>query len=312
MMRISYLSESDLRKVDLNLLVALDVVLEERHVTRSAKRLDVTQPAMSRTLARLRTTFDDPLLVRTPEGYERTARADELRGPLKSVLGEIRRTLSKPKFDLFTATGTFKIATLDYAEVVILPHLMRSIRSQAPAIEIEIVQKPVLSISEILEGHADLSIGLMPTSTPKHCVVQSLFEDEHVCVMHREHPLAGLKLTINDYLKYPHSIIHTGSSSKNVIDDALQRLGYQRHIAKRTPHFVASLLSIGQTDLLQTVPRRLAEALLQSADLVISDLPFEVKPVLLSQLWHMSSQKNPLHTWLREQIALSVQSPSEA
>jgi len=301
------MSHVNLKDIDLNLLVALEVLLEECNVTNSAVRLDVSQPTMSRTLARLRETFSDPLLVRVAKGYERTARADELLGTLRSALSEVRRTFAEQIFDPATATGLFRISSLDYPEVAILPKLMRAVRFEAPGLQIVVVQKSIQSIEEIVDGKADLSIGLMPSSLPKHCFVQKLYEDDYVCVMHRSHPLANSKLTLDGYLSYPHSIIDTGKTPGSFLDDVLAQRGLSREIVKRSPHFVASLLSIGETDLLQTAPRRLAAPLLKSADLVMRDLPFEMKPVVLSQLWHARNNRSPVHRWFREQIVLAAQ-----
>ena len=138
MVIIPIMQQVNLNKVDLNLLVALDVLLDERHITKAASRLDLSQPAMSRTLARLRDAFDDPLLVRVAGGYERTARAEGLVQPLKQALEKVSLTFAKPTFDPATAIGTFRICTLDYTEVVISPVFMEIITRYAPGIQIEI------------------------------------------------------------------------------------------------------------------------------------------------------------------------------
>ncbi len=302
MKRIVTMSEVDLTKVDLNLLVALDVLLEEMHVTKSADRLGLSQPAMSRTLSRLRTVFDDPLIVRAENGYAPTSRAEELSGPLKTALSEIRGVFAESEFNPATAVNTFRLSTLDYSELVVLPELIGRIRTAAPRAQVEVMQRSIFSTDEIVGGTTDISIGLMPGPLPKHCMVQKLLEDDYVCVMHKDHPIAGEKLTMKNYLRFPHSIIHTGKSPGSYIDDALAQLGHARRIAKRSPHFIASLFSIGKSDLLQTVPRRLATPLLASADLVLHDLPFKLKPMVLSQIWHARNNNNRPHRWLRNQV----------
>lgn len=303
---IPIMQQVDLKNIDLNLLVALDVLLDERHVTNAASRLNLSQPAMSRTLARLRDSFDDPLLVRVAGGYQRTARADALMRPLKDALDQVRLTFAKPTFDPGTAASTFRICTLDYTEVVISPTFMERITRLAPVARIEIVRRSIYSAEEIMEGHADISLGVMPNSLAKHCIVQPLFEDRYVCLMHKNHPLANTKLTLEDYLDYPHSIIHTGERPGGHIDDALQSLGHSRRVAKRSPYFIASLFSLGESNLLQTVPKRLATPMLSAMNLVMRDLPFDVAPLAISQMWHARDTDNPSHKWFREQLLDAV------
>ena len=185
-----------------------------------------------------------------------------------------------------------------------MPGLMRTVRRLAPGMRIEVVQKTILSIEEIVDGTADLSLGLMPTTLPKHCVMQTLYEDEYVCVMHKDHPLAGSELTVEAYLDYPHAVIHTGKVPGSFVDSMLAKHGLSRRIVKFSPHFVASVLSIRDTDLLHTAPRRLAEPMLEAAGLVMRELPIKLEPVVLSQLWHARHTLDPLHRWFREQVAL--------
>ena len=302
------MSEVDLTGIDLNLLVALDVLLDEQHVSKSAVRLGLSQPAMSRTLSRLRTVFDDPLIVRAQNGYAPTSRAEDLMVPLKAALSEIQGVFAASEFNPATAADIFRLSTLDYSELVLFPDLISRISTAAPGVQVEVLQRSIFSIDEILDGIADISIGLMPGNLPKHCMTEKLLEDDYVCVMHKDHPIAAQALTIESYLSYPHSIIHTGKSPGSFVDDALAQLGHTRRIAKRSPHFVASLFSIGKSDLLQTVPRRLVIPLLGSANLVMHDLPFELKPMVLSQIWHARNTNNPTHRWLREQVRLAAKS----
>ncbi|MEM8685931.1 MAG: LysR family transcriptional regulator [Pseudomonadota bacterium] len=298
----------DISKIDLNLLVALEVLLEERHVSRSAARLGLSQPAMSRALGRLRAVFDDPLIVRTQSGYEPTARAQELEKSLAVALAEIRGVFAPSEFDPATAQHTFRLSTLDYSELVIFPGLMSRLRLSAPGIKVDVQQRSLFSIDDIDEGTTDISIGVMPKSLPKHLNAETLFEDDYVCVMHKDHPLALDDLTLEAYLSFPHSTIDTGKSPSSTVDDVLALAGAERRILKRSPHFIASLFSLGKSDLLQTVPRRLASPLLSPANLVLHELPFKVEPIVLSQLWHARDDDHPPHQWLREQMRLAARS----
>lgn len=305
------MSKMDLSGLDLNLLVALEVLLDERHVTNAAACLKLSQPAMSRKLTQLRKAFDDPLLVQVGREYQRTARAEALLETLKTALSEVRRTFESPVFEPATAEGVFKICTLDYAEIVLIPSLVSAVLRKAPNIQIDIVRRAIDSIQEVVDDQADLSIGVMPASAPKNLVQQPLFEDRFVCVMHSGHPIAKTHLTLERYLNFPHAIIHTGASPGGVVDDELQRLGRVRRIAKRSPNFTASLLSVGDTELLQTVPKRLAEPLLSTGNLIMKELPFYLKPIQLSQIWNLRNDLDPLHQWFRGQILLASHSLSK-
>lgn len=304
---VSPMSELDLRNIDLNLLVALDVLLEECHVTNSAARLNLSQPAMSRALARLRETFGDQLLVRVPNGYERTPRAEELTLPLKRALDQMHRTFASPTFDPALATDTFKVCTLDYVEVVILPAFINLVISKAPDAQIQNIRRDDYSTDEIMNGTADVSLGIMPPSLPRSCLVQALFEDSYVCVMHENHPLANRKLTLDGYLEYPHSITQQGKLQGTQIDDALERLGRTRKVAVRSPYYTSSLLAIAETNLLQTVPKRLVVSLRDKLKLVMHDLPFAIDPIVINQMWHARNNDDPSHKWFRDQILLAAQ-----
>ena len=302
------MTEVDLNRVDLNLLVALDVLLEERHITNSANRLNLSQPAMSRTLARLRDTFDDPLLIRVPNGYERTAHAEVLAESLKETLRQIRQTFTKPTFDPATATGVFTIAAFDYADMLVMPKFVNVMRRTAPLVRIDTVRRSVLSLEEVLNGTSDISIGIAPKSAPKHVAHEPLFKDRYVCVMDKNHPLASEKLTLEAYLEYPHSIIHGGLTPGSIVDGVLSKMGCQRFVARRSPNFLAAVFSIRDTDLLHAVPQRLVAPMLKPAGLIMHELPFSMKPFQVEQMWHTRNCHNHSHKWFRDQLAMVAQS----
>jgi len=172
----------DIRKNDLNLLVVLDVLLDELHISNAAKRLNLSQPAMSRALARLRIMFDDPLIVRVSKGYQRTPRGEMLVSTVGSILNKIENTLSEREFDPEVYQHEFVVCTLDYGEAVLMPRIMERIMAEAPGIKIKIAHRRMYSISEVLDGTADILLGTVADDPPKHCVVQPLYDDIFVCV----------------------------------------------------------------------------------------------------------------------------------
>ena len=296
------MSQTHIENIDLNLLVALDVLLEERHITNAAVRLKISQPAMSRTLVRLRTTFNDPLIVRTQSGYAATARAEDLVEPVKDILLRIQRTLIQPTYDPTIEVGEFRVSTLGYGEVVVIPKFMTAVAKDTPNVEIVVVSRSVYSISEILEGRADVLFGARLPETSQACVLQPLYEDKFVCVMSDRHPLATTELTLEGYLEYPHSIIHTGERSGSHVDTLLEKLGHKRNIRKRSPHWTASLMSLATTNLLQTVPERMAKSLANTGGLVVKELPFELPTSKFEMMWHSRFNDDPRHKWFRDKF----------
>ena len=290
------------RGIDLNLLPILDAIFEELHISRAAKRLNLSQPAVSRALARLRTEFDDELIVKDRNGYRRTPRGEELSGRVKKILMEVDAAKQASNFDPKSFDGEFKICTLDYGEATLIPLLQEDLTKVAPLARIRIVHRRIYSISEVLEGAADLLLGTIPENPPRHCVVEHLFADRHVCVMCKNHRLAQTKLTLKHYVELPHSIIHTGESPGTAIDATLRQMGRHRTVARSSPHFVASLMSIANTELVQTVPETLAKSLAEKFDLVIKELPLEVAQVDIGQMWHSRNDNDGAHMWFRQRV----------
>lgn len=301
----------NLATVDLNLLVALEVLLQECHISNAARRLNMSQPTMSRTLSRLRDAFNDQLLVRTPKGYVKTPRAEELEGPLAQTLIAAQRTFSSQTFDPSTARDVFRISTLDYGEAIIMPALTQMVRQQAPHVGLEVQHREAYSISEILSGEADIAIGVMPRGPTEGCVLQELITDRYVCVMCSSHPLADKELTIESYLAYDHSILVSNTNVNIPIETSLSVLGLKRNILRRSCHFLASLFSLRGTMMLQTSVQRLAELVNEGQDLVIKELPFEVPPIQVYLTWHMRNNDDPAHRWLREQMLIAANSLSQ-
>ncbi len=292
----------DSKNFDLNLLIALDVILEELHISRSAKRLNISQSATSRALAKLRDMFDDPLIVRVSKGYQRTPRGESLVKSVKSILSEVESTFETQEFEPAEFKGELTICTLDYGEAVLLPAIMEKVSQEAPGATIKIIHRKIYSISEVLDGNADILLGTIPDNPPKHCNAQFLYSDRFVCVVSKDHPLARKTITLEDYVSYPHSIIHTGESPGTSIDVALAKIGKSRHIMKSSPHFAASVFSIVNTNMIQTIPLRLAGKLLLYSDLVVKELPFETGAVEIGQMWHRRNSENLAHRWFRQLI----------
>lgn len=227
----------DLRRIDLNLLVILDALLEERHVSRAAERLSMTQPAVSHALNRLRDLLDDPLLVRSGNQMQLTRRAFELAGPLREILGGVRRLVLGDDFDPANAELELRLGMSDYGAWVVLPRLLPVLRREAPGIHLDVRQASRGGMAEqVASGELDGALGVFPM-LPEGLRVQRLFEERFVCLCSRE-TLGGRKrLDLEDYLAAPHLRVALQQSPAEEIDSHLEKLGRRRQVASTVPHF---------------------------------------------------------------------------
>lgn len=289
----------DLQRVDLNLLKALDVLLDERNVTRAAARLGVTQPAMSGMLTRLREAFDDPLFVRAQRGIVPTSRALALAPPLKQVLGEIGSLLQAGSFEPATAQLRFTIAATDYALRAIAVPFLSALQRQAPnirvalrAVEDELIQ------TQLERGDVDLAL-LTPDSTPADLHARRLFSEHYVCVMREGHPAAAsLPLSLEAFCALDHALVsYRGGAFRGITDEVLERLGHQRRVSLSVQSFVLLPEILRTSDLIATVPSRLVSKL---PGLVAFEPPIEIPGFTKTAAWHERSHRDPAQRWLRE------------
>lgn len=290
----------------LALLPALRLLLEERSVTRAAERAGMSQPAMSRVLARLRRLFGDELLVRGPAGSAPTARALALAEALPAALDEVARVIQPPRFDPAAAEARFTIVTVDYVALVLLPAVVARLRREAPGIVLDIRTVGGLDYVEALaQGSADLLIGAKDDVEERSGLFrQRLFDEDNVCLVPRR---VGLKsLTLDAYLALPHAFITVTGRGGGAMDAALGRAGRARKVALRIQNFGAAPWIVAGSDLALILPRRLAQHVAKPAGLAVFELPVDLGTFTLSQVWHARRHKDPAHAWLRDAIAAAA------
>ena len=293
----------NLRSVDLNLLVALDALLGERHVTRAADRIGLSQPAMSNALSRLRHLFKDELLVRTAQGMQPTPRALELIGPTRQVLRQIERVLeTEAGFDAESAERVFNVRLSDVLGLMILPDLLERLRLLAPHVGIDVLHlSPAQTIEALEQDGIDiaLSMGLEHSASIRREVI---LQDRMVCVMNEGHPLAQELMTLESFLAYRHLKVSMSPTDLRFVDDALTRQNLKRDVAANVPHWLLVPHLLRRTDLLSVMPGRLATTI-RNEGLVIRDLPFSSAPFEWTMYWHRRHERNPALQWLRVQIS---------
>jgi DNA-binding transcriptional LysR family regulator len=293
------MGDRDLASVDLNLLVALDALLTERHVTRAGRRMHLSQPAMSRAFARLRELFGDPLLVSTSDGLRPTSRAEQLEAPLRSILAQVDELLTQSGFDPAEATGEVRIAAPDIIAYELLPPVLSEMRRCAPQLALNIVQWRHDWREQLEGGDLSLTIG-QPMGDEPGIYQHVLATTEWVCVLRAGHPCLSQPWTRELYAALPHLMITVSGHGPGQVDDALAAHGLERHVALRMPYTVLSPLVVAESDLVLTTSRWLAIKMAKQVPLVLRQPPVELQPMPLPLVWHERTHRDEKSRWVRE------------
>ena len=289
-----------LRNVDLNLLLPLKALLHERNVTRAAERINLSQSAMSRTLERLRLELGDELLVRVGRNYERTPRGSALLDELGQVLPRLARLWTGEPFSPAQSEAHIRLAMTDYASSVVLAPLAAICGQLAPGIRLEVVPWHERAHEE--NGIVGTHLILSPLAVPSTFRVEPLFEDVFVCVLGRKLRCDKTAITMKQYLSFRHISVETQPHQQNLIDRSLGEAGLQRRVAVHLPYFLAAIQMLETTDLVLTMPARIAEPLPALLGLLRLKAPREIQPIQYSMVWHPRFDTDLLHVWLRETV----------
>jgi DNA-binding transcriptional LysR family regulator len=295
---------SKLRGVDLNLLLAFEALLAERHVTRAAKRLGVTQPAASHALSRLRGLFGDPLLVRGARGEMiPTRRAEALSTPVHRMLVDLVGLMRTDDFDPRAARRTFRICANDYTELVLLPRLAKRLGDLSPGVDLWVHPFIDWPDERLASGALDVVIGPpRGRKAPAGNFERVVFDEGFTCVVRKGHPLAGANMTLRRFCAAQHLMVSPRGTPGSLVDTALEKLGQQRRIAMAVPHFLVVPHIIEGSDLVATLPTRIAARFAQSLNLVSLRLPLAVAPFEIAVSWHERHVSDPAHRWFREEL----------
>jgi DNA-binding transcriptional LysR family regulator len=290
----------ELENIDLNLLVVFKHLLAERSVSRTAAALDLSQPAVSNALGRLRKLLDDELFLRTPSGMEPTPFAEQLAESVTYALGMIHGALNqRTSFDPTTSKRSFAIGMTDIGEIYFLPALMQRLRKEAPGVTISTVRNAAVNLRDDLEsGKVDLAIGLLP-QLKGGFFQRRLFAQKYVCLMRKGHPLDKKKLTLAEFTSAEHLLVVSEGTGHGKVDEVLKRSGVDRKIILTVPHFVAIGHILQATDLVATVPQRLAQRMVDPFSLVAVPHPAALPEVAINVFWHAKYHKLPANQWLR-------------
>jgi DNA-binding transcriptional LysR family regulator len=306
------------RTLDLNLLRVFDQVMAERNLTRAARNLSMTQPAVSNALNRLRDALGDRLVTRSGYGVEPTPRALALWPAVADALRQLESSITPGNFVASEASQSFTLAMADATAAVVMPSLVEILESDAPGISVRVVPLTTRDPRRLLdEGTVDLAVGFFPAvladltaqeqgSGMAAFGYQRLYESVYVCVMRKGHRLAKGALTLDRFCAARHMLVSFSGRPYGFTDEALASLGRQRRVVLTVNQFFTAGRVVETSDLLTVLPRHFIGVTGRAEALVYRDLPFNVPPVHVDALWHRRQTQRPDHGWLRLAVATAA------
>lgn len=292
-----------LRQFDLNLLKVFDVLIEERNVTKSAKKLAMSQPAVSHALGRLRQQLDDPILIKAGNGMMVSPRALQIHSEMHSALKQIEKAISpQPSFDPKNDKREFAIASTDYVESLILPPLLSHIETHAPGISLNIQHlASSLPLDEIERGAIDIAIG-MSVRTPKRFKSKLLLEDDYMCAVASNHPIIQEELTMERYMDLDHLLVAPAKNRLQVDKTLFAEMGRSPKVVANMPHFLAAMHATSESGVIVTGPALLLRKFQKSFNLHLIKPPFDLPLTKIDLVWHEFKENDPGIKWLRKQL----------
>lgn len=303
--RIDFLNvgRMDLKDVDLNLLVVFDRLLGARSVSKVAEDLGLSQPTISNALSRLRKVTGDTLFLRTTKGMEPTPFAEQLAEPVAYALGLIHSAINqRTSFDPATAQRSFTVGMTDIGEIYFLPKLMEELARVAPGVTLSTVRNTAVNLRDEMEaGHIDLAIGLLP-QLKAGFFQRRLFKQSYVCMFRKGHGLDKRKVSLAEFSSANHVVVVSEGTGHGKVDELMERSGVVRKVLLTVPHFVAVGHILQHSDMVATVPERLAQALVGPFGLVYVKHPASLPEIAINLFWHAKFHKDPANDWLRSLI----------
>lgn len=294
----------DPRNIDLNLLVVFNEIFQEQQISSVARRLNLSQPAVSNALSRLRRSFDDQLFVRTKDGMQPTPFAEQLAEPIRMALNGLTEAMNvREKFDPVLSTRHFNLALTDVAELYFMPRLIQHCTALAPQVRISTARTVQIDLmSDMGAGRTDIAIGAFKEVSDA-LFQRRLFRQPCVVLMRQSHPLASGPLTLKKYLSAQHLKVDSGESPYDRINHDLEKAGVMERVKFSVPHFTAVPYIIANSDLLVTVPQKLAQSAAQPFGLSLQPAPLRLPELQTNIFWHRRYNQDQGNLWLRNLIS---------
>lgn len=302
------------RTLDLNLLRVFDEVMAERSLTRAARNLSLTQPAVSNALRRLRETLGDELVQRSGQGMAPTPRAVAIWPAVREALQQLQESLVPNEFVPGEATTIFVLAMADATAAELIPGLVETLDQEAPGVSIRVIPLTTRDPRRLLDEElCDLAVGYFPSvladltagaqsGEPLPFLHQRLYDGEYVCVMRKDHPLATGPFTLSKFCAARHMLVSFSGRPYGFVDEALASLGRERHVVLTVNQFFTAGRVVANSNLLTVLPRHFVGVTGIADQLVLRPLPFDVSPVHVDAVWHRRSQQRSAHVWLRQAL----------
>jgi DNA-binding transcriptional LysR family regulator len=300
-MLITFMRLEKLHQLDLNLLITLAVIAEEKSVTEAAVRLRLSQPAVSRALQRARRMFDDDLLVRSAAGFEPTLRGRKILDQLNQLLPEMEALVTPSAFDPKKERSNFRIAGPDNVCSVVLPRLCRRYANGRYRVSFEFVPYQAGVAEQLEHGKLDLALTHDQGLLPAHLQSQEFYEEEWICVVARESRF-GDRLSLKQYVVAEHLVVATLPGVQSIPDKQMGALGLKRRSSVRMPYFGVAINCLPGTELVLTLTSGMRESVERDARLRIVNAPQELKPFHFVMIWHPRLNTDARHAWLRAAI----------
>jgi DNA-binding transcriptional LysR family regulator len=299
MAQIQNIHRTNLSALDLNLLVALEALLEEASVGRAADRVSLSQPAMSHALKRLRGLLDDPVLVRAGARMQLTSRAEALRHPVRDALARVRDLLTGEEFEPARSARTFRLCVADSAGDLLLPILMKRLDDEAPGVRVEVQPWRGKTVDPFeLARLADVAIACVPDRF-KGFYQQRLFTDRDACAVRRGHPIAERLADLEEFLTAKHVAVVGRESTEDPVDTWLRQEGFGRNVVLTVPHYLQALHVVAQSTLIAVIPERLIRAYAGPLALDAAAVPLDVGTFDEYLLHPARTHADPGCAWLR-------------
>jgi DNA-binding transcriptional LysR family regulator len=293
----------NLRQLDLNLLLVFDALMQEQNLSRAAQRLHMSQPAVSNALTRLRAQLDEPLFRRTAKGMLPTPQAQRLYVTVRQALQLLQAGLGPQAAFDGTARHLLRLSMSDYAQAYLLPPLLGHVRGTAPGVELSVHGDEAANIPlRLATGDLDLAIDYLPFDAPDLCY-HAFYEEKLVVIARAGHPAFTRKLTETAYQNSRHVAVHPRDGRSSPLEIVLGSAKVRRQVQLLVPNYLPIPALVAESDLLGTVPQRLAERAAQSLALDIAPLPLALPPIQVSMIWHRQQDAAQGLAWLRRCIA---------
>jgi DNA-binding transcriptional LysR family regulator len=293
-------------QLDLNLLTALDALLEEGSVSGAAERLHLSAPAMSRTLGRIRVVTGDQILVRTGRAMTPTPYALRVRERVHALVTEAQAVLEpERKLDLGSLSRTFTLQCHDAVTTAIGPALLATIGAEAPGVAVRLLPEGAVDTLDLRHGHLDLEIGATRHEIPE-IRSETIAEDRLIAAMRGDHPLASKRLTLRRFAAAHHIIVSRRGRMHDPIDELLERHGLQRRVIGAAPTSTAALYFVARSDLIAVVSQHMCRPTIDALRLYTASIPLKLSPLPVIASWHERYDNDPAHRWLRAHVTRAV------